>query len=171
VALTYVGFNLICTSLLFATGFRAMEFRSSAMETTLLKGDKFMIDRSYYRRHFCNRQDLVVMRREDFLTVKRVIAVAGDSIEGRSQQILLNGHLLDEPFIQHTMQVGTNPKQDTFGPITVLPGRYFVMGDNRDLSLDSRSPEFGQVDGDAIVGRPLYIYLSQSWSRNGRRLY
>jgi signal peptidase I len=171
VPLTYGGINLVFTSLLFASGFRAMEFSSSSMETTLLKKDKFLVNRNYYRSHSCDRDDLVLMRIDRAVTVKRVIAIRGDTIEGKNQQILLNGHLLDEPFIQHTMKIGANPQQDTFGPIIVPPGKYFVRGDNRDISLDSRSSDVGQINGDDIVGRPLYIYLSNQRSRWGRRLY
>ncbi|MGA8867191.1 MAG: signal peptidase I [Candidatus Sulfotelmatobacter sp.] len=171
-ALTYVGFNVVFTTLLFAAGFRAMEFSSSAMEPTLIKGDRFLIDRNRYRYKPCDRDDLVVTRIEGGMTVKRVIAVSGDTIEGRSRQVLVNGHSLDEPFVQHTLQPGTNPEQDTFGPIVVSEGKYFVMGDNRDVSRDSRSSDFGEVDRRVIAGKPLFIYLSlHHWSRRGRRLY
>lgn len=171
VPLTYLGFNLVFTSLLFATGFRAMEFSSSAMETTLLKGDKFMIDRNYYHQHPCERDDLVVMLIEGAQTVKRVIAVGGDTIEGKDRAVLLNGHVLQEPFAHHPRGGGTLPEQDNFGPITVAAGKYFVMGDNRDTSRDSRMHDFGQVDQNAVVGRPLYIYWGHPWSRSGNELH
>lgn len=170
IPLTYVGFNLVFTSLLFAAGFRAMEFSSSAMETTLLKSDKFMIDKGYYRQHACERDDLVVMRIEEAPTVKRVIAIGGDTIEGRNKEVLLNGHVLHEPFAYHPRGGGNVPEQDSFGPIAVAAGKYFVMGDNRDTSRDSRMRDFGQVDQNAIVGRPLYIYWGHTWSRNGNEL-
>jgi signal peptidase I len=150
--------NIIFTSLLLSSGLRALRFTSTAMEPTLSPGDKFIYDVHYYRQHPCERDDLGVMLIEGVPTVKRVIAVAGDTIEGKNQQILLNGHLLDEPFAQHPRGGGTDPRQDTFGPVTVSVGKYFVIGDNRDTSRDSRMSEFGQADRDAIVGRPLYIY-------------
>lgn len=170
VPLTYVGLNLVFTSLLLAVGFRAMEQNSSAMEATLLKGDKFMIDKNYYRQHPCERNDLVAMRIEEAQTVKRVIAIGGDTIEGRDRKIFLNGHILEEPFAYHPSGGGNVQEQDTFGPITVAAGKYFVMGDNRDTSRDSRMPDFGQVAQNDIVGRPLYIYWGHTWSRNGDRL-
>jgi signal peptidase I len=170
VPLTYLGVNLVFTSLLFASGFRAMEFSSTAMETTLFKGDKFMIDRNYYRRHPCEPDDLVVMRIEGAQTVKRVIAIGGDTIEGKDREVSLNGHVLDEPFAYHPRGGGNVSEQDNFGPITVAAGKYFVMGDNRDSSRDSRMHDFGEVDQNAIVGRPLYIYLGHTWSRNGNKL-
>jgi signal peptidase I len=140
------------------------------MEPTLFKGDKFMIDRNYYRQHSCEHGDLVVMRIEDAQTVKRVIAVSGDTIEGRQREVFLNGHVLDEAFAYHPKGGGTVAEQDNFGPITVAAGKYFVMGDNRDSSRDSRMDDFGQVDQNAIIGRPLYIYWGHTWSRKGIKL-
>jgi len=77
---------------------------------------------------------------------------------------------LDEPFAQHSLPAGTNPEMDSFAPVTIPPGKYFVLGDNRDVSLDSRIKEFGLVDGQAIAGRPLYIYRSPLKSRVGTNL-
>jgi signal peptidase I len=169
--LAFVGFNLVFTSLLFTAGFRALQQISSAMEPTLLNGDRFMIDRNYYRQHPCERGDLVVMRIVDAQTVKRVIAIGGDTIEGKDKEVLLNGHVLDERFAYHPRGGGMVPEQDNFGPITVAAGKYFVMGDNRDTSRDSRMADYGQVDKSAILGRPLYVYLVHPWSRNGHELH
>jgi len=168
--LVYVGFNLIFTPFFLVSGFRALKFDSSAMETTLLPGDQFVIDKSYYRQQPVARNDLVVMSRKDYQTVKRVIAVSGDTVEGRNRQVMLNGLLVDEPFIQHKLRPGTNPEQDSFGPVTIPVGKYFVMGDNRDVSLDSRSPDFGLIDAQAIIGKPLYIYRSPTKGWLGRKL-
>lgn len=117
-----------------------------------------MIDDWYYRSSKPSRNDLVFFRVRDGVTVKRVIAVGGDRIEGKDQQVFLNGEILDEPFIQHIYGTGRAPEQDNFGPVQVPVGKYFVIGDNRDLSLDSRFAEFGLVEGDKIMGRPLYSY-------------
>jgi signal peptidase I len=124
--LVYVGFNLIFTPLFLVSGFRARKFDSSAMEKTLLTGDQFIIDENYYRNKSVARNDLVLMHRRDYQTVKRVVAIGGDTIEGKNRQILLNGRLVDEPFIQHALSQGSNPEQDSFGPVTVPAGKYFV---------------------------------------------
>ncbi len=166
----YIGLNLIFTPLLLVSSFRALKFGSSAMETTLLMGDQFIVDRNYYHEHQLKRDDLVVMRTGDYLTVKRVIAIGGDTIAGKDRQVLVNGQLAIEPFIQHSLPVGTNPELDGFDPLTIPAGRYFVMGDNRDLSLDSRTPDFGLVNAEAIVGKPLYVYRSPQRARVGRKL-
>jgi signal peptidase I len=168
--LVYVCFNLVFTPILLVAGFRALEFGSSSMEPTLPQGDFFMIDASYYHHRPVIRDDLVIIRKGDYRTVKRVIAVGGDTIEGRDQTILLNGETLNEVFIEHTSPNGTNPELDTFGPVSVTAGKYFVMGDNRDVSLDSRTPDFGLVDAKAIVGKPLYIYRSHVKGRAGKKL-
>jgi signal peptidase I len=162
--LVYVGFNLVFTPLFLASGFRALKFNSQSMETTLQVGDQFIIDQTYYGRHRVGRNDLVVMRREGYQTVKRVIAIGGDTIEGKDRQVMVNGQVVVEPFVQHSGP-GINPQLDTFDAVAVPAGKYFVMGDNRDISLDSRMPKVGLVDAQAIVGKPLYIYRSPATGR------
>jgi signal peptidase I len=167
---TYLGINVLYTPLFLVAGFRALKFNSSAMENTLLKGDQFVIDEPFYSKHPVARNDLVVLRGKDYQTVKRVVAIGGDTIEGRNREIIINGQLLDEPFIRHSLPPGTNPEMDTFGPVTVAAGKYFVMGDNRDVSFDSRLPDFGLLDAQAITGKPLYIYRSPIKGRLGKKL-
>jgi signal peptidase I len=168
--LVYVGINLVFTPLFLVAGFRALRFDSTSMRPTLLVGDCFVIDKEYYRFHAPAINDLVVVPAKRYQTVKRVIAVAGDTIQGRERQIVVNGKILDEPFIEHSEAPGTNPEMDTFGPITVAAGKLFLMGDNRDVSLDSRLPEFGLIDVKAVLGKPLYIYRSRDKSRRGKYL-
>jgi len=55
---------------------------------------------------------------------------------------------------------------NNFGPLIIPAGEYFVMGDNRDVSLDSRSTEFGLVPTSAIVGAPLYVFRTDRQGRN-----
>jgi len=171
VPLTYAGLNIICTSLLIGSGFRALEFASTAMEPTLFPHDKFIFDTKYYRVRPAARGELVVVQREGFATVKRISAVGGDTIRGEDQKIFLNGSVLKEALIQHTLPIGANPRLDTFGPIVVPPNEYFVLGDNRDVSLDSRMPDFGLVDRRWIVGKPLYVYRFFGKGQLWQKLY
>jgi signal peptidase I len=168
--LVYLGFNLVFGSVFLISGFRVLRVASSAMEKTVLIGDRLVTDRNYYDHHAAARNDLVVVNRQYGQTVKRVIAVGGDTIQAKDRQVIVNGQVADEPFIWHSRPIGTNPEIDTFGPITITVGRYFVMGDNRDVSLDSRSPEFGLIDASTIVGRPLYIFQSPDKARVGKKL-
>jgi signal peptidase I len=168
--MSYVGINLVFTPIFLVSGFRALQVNSSAMERTLFIGDHFIIDKNYYRHYPVARNDLVLMRREDYQTVKRVIAASGDTIEGKNRKIAVNGEFVDEPFIQHSLTEGTNPEMDSFGPVSIPSGKCFVMGDNRDVSLDSRNPDFGLVDAQAIIGKPLYIYRSPMKGRAGKKL-
>jgi signal peptidase I len=85
--------------------------------------------------------------REDL--IKRVIAVGGDKIEGRGGSVYVNGKKLAEPYLPKGV------KTSTFGPITVPPGKIFVMGDNRGNSDDSRS--FGPVPVSKVVGRAFVL--------------
>jgi signal peptidase I len=166
----YAGLNLSFTSVFLLSGFRALKFSSSAMEPSLFPGDRFISDANYYRHRSPQVDDLIAMRRNGYITVKRVIGVSGDTIAGRDRQITLNGKLLREPFIEHSRPAGSTPDSDTFGPIIVPAGKLFVMGDNRDVSLDSREPEFGLVSPEAIVGKPLYVYRTSPHARAGKEL-
>lgn len=136
-----------------------------------MKEDAFVADKNYYQHRDVAHNDLIVLRRKDYLTVKRVIAIGGDTIRGEDRRILLNGQALEERAIRHTLSPGSNPEQDTFGPVAVPVGKYFVMGDNRDVSLDSRALDFGLIDAKAITGKPLYIYRSPTRGRTGQKLH
>jgi signal peptidase I len=168
--LVCVCLKLVLTPMLSLAGFRPLEFQSSSMEPTLLQHEYFIADANYYWHRPVKRDDIVLIQTEDHPTVKRVIAEGGDTIEGKDQAVLLNGHALDEPFIEHSLGKDVDPQLDTFGPITVAAGKFFVMGDNRDISYDSRTTKFGLVDERAIVGRPLYVYRSRVRDRVGKDL-
>ena len=114
------------------------------------------------------RGDIIVFRypedeNKDF--IKRVVGVPGDTVAVKNKKVLVNGEVLeDEPFTQRVdpgiIDGRINPR-DNFGPVTVPPESYFVMGDNRDQSLDSRF--WGFVKMDKIKGRAFLVY----WSWNG----
>jgi signal peptidase I len=130
------------------------------------------------------RLDIVVFdskTQEGVKVVKRVIGMPGDTLEMRRGTLVRNGEDTPEPYIlrldslsdpiepeMKAWQVGYllpsvdrddyHPSRDNWGPLVVPTGQYFVMGDNRDTSYDSRY--WGFVDRRVIRGRPLFVYYS-----------
>jgi signal peptidase I len=140
------------------------------MVPTLIQGDCIIIDHKYYRNRSPKRGDVIIFEypsdsAKDMM--KRVIAVEGDVIKGQNKNIYLNDQLVEESYTQHT-STEIMKKIDNFGPIIVPEGTLFVMGDNRDESLDSRM--FGVVRLEKVKGKALYIYWSRRLSRIGTRV-
>lgn len=90
--------------------------------------------------------------------IKRCIAAGRQTIEIRDKDVLVDGKLFPVPPKLKFENSSFFAKRDTFAAVTVDPGSYFVMGDNRDNSSDSR--EWGFVPAYNIIGKPLIIYLS-----------
>ncbi|HEY1733547.1 MAG TPA: signal peptidase I [Acidimicrobiales bacterium] len=86
--------------------------------------------------------------------VKRVIGLPGDTVEVRDDKVYLNGKVLPEPWLPAATDE-SNPYTANYGPVTVPAGDYFVMGDNRTRSCDSRM--WGPVKGSSIVGKVVMI--------------
>ncbi|MEJ5242815.1 MAG: signal peptidase I [Desulfomicrobiaceae bacterium] len=166
---------------------QAFKIPSGSMLQTLQIGDHLLVNKFLYGikvpfTHVFITQfdgpkhgDIVVFEfpedpSKDF--IKRVIGLPGDVIEVREKQVYRNGELLHEPYVQHTDPRTNVLKRDNFGPVTVPEGKYFVMGDNRDESYDSRF--WGFVDRAAIEGKAWILYWSWEsltsirWERIGR---
>ncbi len=140
-------------------GFKVYRFPSSAMKNTLYPGDVFVADMWAYCPNSPTDGEIIVYRRGNVIFSKRLIAMEGDSVQGRSNVIFLNGKRLEEPYAIH---LGDAPEElVNFGPISIPRGKFFVLGDNRDISLDSRSPEVGLIGKQEILGRALYIISSR----------
>ncbi|MBV8302678.1 MAG: signal peptidase I [Acidimicrobiia bacterium] len=131
---------------------QAFYIPSDSMNPTLVQRDRVLVNKLSYHFHDVHRGDVVVFKRppgEDDPQIKdlikRVIGLPGDTIEGRDGQILINGRVLHEPY------TAQNSPMSDFPARTVPPGHYFVMGDNRGNSKDSRV--FGPISKSLIVGR------------------
>ena len=116
----------------------------------------------------------------DLKLVKRLIGVPGDTISMKDGVLTINGHLQDEPYIKHVDPGGDDPHawmawqaehlvdtvpsetyrptRDNWGPLVIPEDRYFMLGDNRDTSLDSRY--WGLLEGWRVEGRASVIYFS-----------
>ncbi|HVN87416.1 MAG TPA: signal peptidase I [Candidatus Binatia bacterium] len=125
-----------------------------------------------------HRDDIVVfISPNDSSTdlIKRVIATEGDTVEIRQKKLYVNGQEVPDAHAHFVdARAGAVPR-DNFGPVTVPPGKFFVMGDNRDQSYDSRY--WGFADVNAIKGKATFIYWSWDsdahwprWSRLGHML-
>ncbi len=159
--------------------FQPFHIPSPSMEDSLLVGDHILVNKfvlapgaSALERAFLpfaalKRGDIIVFRPphdvfQDY--VKRVIGLPGETVKIVDKVVHVRapgeeGYVpLLEPYGNHKDPGAVPPELDNFGPVTVPEGQYFVMGDNRDNSLDSR--EWGFVPRDGVVGRGLLIYWS-----------
>jgi signal peptidase I len=163
---------------------QAYNIPSGSMKPTLLVGDFILVNKLVYRFSEPQRGDIVVFKYPidpniDF--IKRIVALPGEEVEVRNNQVFINGkplplieagrgeengvrkviyeEVLPEG-IKHKVQFYEDfpfSKRD-FGPVVVPPNHYFVMGDNRDNSEDSRY--WGFVPRENIVGKAFVIYFS-----------
>lgn len=163
---------------LFVTGtmVQARVIPSSSMENTLLVGDHLLMNRigydaslpftQYHHRLWRepHRQQMIIFRSPNepgLDLIKRLIGMPGDTIEIRAGVVFINGVELAEPY-----RNGDPNPADNYGLTTVPPDSFFVLGDNRENSYDSRY--WGFVPEDNILGTPLVIYMSvdapdQAW--------
>ncbi len=176
--------------------FQAFKIPTGSMEKNLLIGDHLIVNKMVFApgqtaiEHALlpsrpiKRGDVVVFKypkepERDF--IKRVIGLPGDRIELRKKKVFVNDQPLDEPYVQFL-----NPPPDPndvrsedvrvdYGPVTVPASQYFMMGDNRDNSEDSRY--WGFMPASYVKGQALFIYLSIGesfgdiqWSRLLRRV-
>lgn len=155
---------------------QAFKIPSGSMLPTLMIGDHLLVNKFIYgiRVPFSGRVlvplkdpqsgDIIVFkfpkdRSIDY--IKRVVGVPGDEIEIKNKKLYLNGEPTSDPYAHYTttqILPGSVSPKDNLGPITVPEGKYFVMGDNRDNSSDSRF--WGFVENNDVLGKAMIIYWS-----------
>jgi signal peptidase I len=138
---------------------------SASMEDTLLIGDRVLVDRISWRFADPQRGDIVVFHPpfDGPVLIKRIIGLPGDEVSLTDGDVYINGKLLDEPYVR-VVNGQKEPSQpfsnglpwSLQSPYKVPAGSYFVMGDNRTDSGDSR--EFGPVERGQFVGRAFAKY-------------
>lgn len=151
---------------------QAFKIPSGSMMPTLLVGDHILVNKFVYRFRDPARGDVVVFKypleeHRDF--IKRIIGVGGDTVTIRERQVYINCQPPDatcrplaEPWAYYEDRLGTGG--DSYGPIQVPPDAYFVMGDNRNNSQDSRY--WGFVRREKIKGKAFLIYWSWDSERH-----
>jgi signal peptidase I len=167
---------------------QAFKIPTGSMEPNLLIGDHLLVNKLVFGPYVSGieravlpmkeiaRRDVLVFKypedpERDF--IKRVIGLPGEQIEVRHKRVYVNGHLIEEPYAHYLEEPPPVPEEiengadrqglsgdlrENYGPVTVPPKHYFVMGDNRDNSQDSRY--WGFLPRDYVKGRALVIYWS-----------
>jgi signal peptidase I len=145
--LTVVTYLLVRTFL-----FETYRVVGQSMEPTLVQDERLIVSKLSYRLHEPQRGDIIVFhdpQEPSRNLIKRIIGLPGEIIEINSGQVFVNGQQLDEPYL--------NSPSLRAEPQTPIPeGTYFVMGDNRNNSSDSRS--WGVLAKDRIVGKAAFTY-------------
>lgn len=150
----------------------AFKIPSGSMIPTLLVGDHLLVNKFIYRFTDPERGDVIVFKYPDDPSrnfIKRIVGVGGDTIEVRDKVLYVNGQKQEESFTQHVLPEllpARYSPRDNFGPVTVPKNAYFMMGDNRDSSLDSRFWKNRFVARRAIVGKAFIIYWSWKHDEN-----
>ena len=165
--------------------FQAFKIPTGSMKPNLLVGDhlivnkfifaptRFGFERALLPMRPIERGDIVVFKfpeepERDF--IKRVIGLPGDTLELRNQTVSINGQALTEPYAHYLFPPAAEGQLNgdlrrKYGPITVPDGHYFMMGDNRDDSQDSRF--WGFLPQSYVKGRALFIYWSFDTPEDG----
>lgn len=127
------------------------EVKNVSMQNTLVAGQRLIEDKWSYRFHEPRYGDIVIINgpESDIRLIKRVIALPGDVIDIRDGYVFLNGEQLEESYIKGLTYEGQYEL-----PATISEGQLFVMGDNRENSLDSR--DIGPIAISSIEGRAVF---------------
>jgi signal peptidase I len=175
-------FESICVAVILAFFVRtfvvqAFKIPSGSMEPNLLIGDHLLVNK-YVSAPTLTRAEatllpIATIQRGDVIVfkhpkmperdlIKRTLGLPGETIELRERRLYVNGAPLDEPYVhfmyKDAADLGPSDVRRNFGPITVPAGHYFMMGDNRDNSEDSRF--WGLLPHEYVKGKALFLYMS-----------
>lgn len=150
--------TLVMAALIWGFVARSFVVHGPSMEPTLASGERLLVDQITYRFRDPARGEIIVLRNPgnvDETYIKRVIGVPGDVIMVRGGILYVNGRPVEEPYIKARMF-------EDFGPYEVPEDHFFVMGDNRNNSMDSRRVQVGPIPRDHIIGRALIRFWPPS---------
>jgi signal peptidase I len=134
--------------------YQPVRVEGTSMQPELRDQDRLFINKFLYRFEQVSRGDVVVFRYprdQEKSYIKRVIALPGDTIRIDDGHVFVNGVRLDEPYVPKLFRDARS-----MGEMTIPPEEYFVMGDHRSISSDSR--DFGPVERNLIFGKAEFIY-------------
>lgn len=125
----------------------------ASMETSLYDSERLFINRLVYRLRQPQRGEVAIVElpNEDITIIKRVIGLPGETIEIRDGSVYIEGQRLAEPYL-------TQATLGIYGPVEIPEDYYFVMGDNRGNSRDSRSLSIGFVHRSQIKGQAIFVF-------------
>lgn len=128
---------------------------SASMENTIMTNDRLMANRLAYNFSDPEMGDIIVFIAPDEpekLFVKRIIGTPGDTVEIIDGTLYVNSEAIDEPYLKE-------PMYGSYGPYVVPEDNYFMLGDNRNNSLDSRYWFNTYVPEDTILGKAMFTYI------------
>ncbi|MCB1186555.1 signal peptidase I [bacterium] len=158
-----LGLSMLLALVLRSFAFASYYVPSPSMEGTLYPGDKFIAEKFSTKvlKALPHRGEIVIFHHpehQDETWVKRVIGLPGDLVEIRNEKLYINNELVQEDYIKVTDRLYD------FGPVVVPEGNYFVMGDNRNNSLDSRF--WGYLPQEYIEGNPVLVFWPPRHARS-----
>ena len=148
---------MLIVVLVFTFGVRMMGVKGPSMRQTLQEGDRLLVLNAPLTGEL-RQGDIVIARKDTFSDdpiVKRIIAVGGQTvdIDFGAGVVYVDGAALDEDYINDL----TYTDEGMAFPLTVPEGSVFLMGDNRNMSTDSREPRIGTVDTRYLIGRAVFL--------------
>ncbi|MEI3520874.1 signal peptidase I [Laedolimicola intestinihominis] len=150
--LVYVGIVLAITFLIITFVGQRTHVSGESMENTLDDGDQLIVDKLTYRFHDPERFDIIVFPfryKDNTYYIKRIIGLPGETVQIADGEIYINGEVLEESYGREVMQDAGLAAE----PITLGDDEYFVLGDNRNYSSDSRDPSVALIHRKEIIGR------------------
>ena len=148
----YVVFVVLFTYMIVTYVGQRTEVVGNSMYPTLHNGDNLLVDKLSYRLKEIERFDIVVFEYEHenhVYYIKRIIGLPGETVQIADGNIYIDGELLEEDYGYEIMESAGTAAE----PITLGEDEYFVLGDNRNDSTDSRDPRVGNIKRDIIIGR------------------